>query len=150
MFSQLKKNCHNQNIFLFPYWSFDISSSHQILQEVMTLRLNLCSTDTFLPILIPTSIPSLGFIPIPILLKSPHQYQYKTSYRYHNDTTTQAGISPAKPQTLFVGNSQSPRKSLRIWDKCLKSLMNIVFKVHFKVCKLKIYTIILDLQMFPG
>ena len=44
---------------------------------------------------------------------------------------------PTNPQTLFVGNSQSHRKSWRIWDICLKNLMNIVFKVHLKVYKLK-------------
>ena len=65
-------------------------------------------------------------------------------------STEQAGIFPANPQTLFVGNSQSHRKSWRIWDKCLKILINIVFKVHLKTYKLKISTIILNLQMFQG
>ena len=62
----------------------------------------------------------------------------------------QAAIFPINPRTLFVGNSQSHRISWRIWDKCLKNLMNIVFKVHLKVYKWKISTTILNLQMFQG
>ena len=73
-------------------------------------------------------------------------------YRFLKDLETngQAGIFPANPQTLFVGNSQSHRKFLRICIKFLKNLMNIVFKVHLKVYKWKISTIILNLQMFQG
>ena len=48
-------------------------------------------------------------------------------------TAHQAGISPANPRTLFVGHSQSHRKSWRIWDKYLKNLMNIVFQVHLNI-----------------
>ena len=62
----------------------------------------------------------------------------------------QAGIFPANPRTLFVGNSQSHRKSQRTCIKFIKSLMNIVNKVHLKVYKWKISTIILDIQMFQG
>ena len=65
-------------------------------------------------------------------------------------SSRQAGIFPANPRTLFVGNSQSHRKSLRICIKFLKNLMNIEFKVHLKVYKWKISTIILNLQMFQG
>ena len=58
----------------------------------------------------------------------------------------QAGIFPANPGTLYVGNSQ--RKSWRIWDICRKNLINIVFNVHIKVYKLKISTIILNLFVY--
>ena len=58
-------------------------------------------------------------------------------------TFMQAGIFPANPRTLFVGN-------LEEYEINVKILMNIVFKVHLKAYKLKISTIILNLQMFQG